>query len=222
MDLVLGAIRAEKVTVLFVEHDMDIVRRYTQRILAFYEGKVIADGEPAAVLADPEVRRYVVGEPAPEDAEAHVLTIEGLDVSIKSVRILRGVALELAPGQLAGLIGRNGAGKTTLMRAIMGALSPAAGTITFDGRPLLRASPPTRAPGSASATCPRTGASSRSSPSRRTCCSAGLGRGAKRTRTSGSRRIYKMIPEVEAAPATARGCSSPAASRSSPRWPAPS
>ncbi len=65
-----------------------------------------------------------------------MLTIEGLDVSIKSVRILRGVALELPPGRLAGLIGRNGAGKTTLMRTIVGALSPAAGSLTLDGRPL--------------------------------------------------------------------------------------
>jgi branched-chain amino acid transport system ATP-binding protein len=69
MDLVLGAIKADKVTVLFVEHDMDIVRRYTQRILAFYEGKVIADGAPATVLADPGVRRYVVGEATPQAAE---------------------------------------------------------------------------------------------------------------------------------------------------------
>jgi ABC-type lipopolysaccharide export system ATPase subunit len=30
--------------------------------LAFYEGRIIADGEPTVVLADPEVRRYVTGE----------------------------------------------------------------------------------------------------------------------------------------------------------------
>jgi branched-chain amino acid transport system ATP-binding protein len=70
MDLVLGAIRADRVAVLFVEHDMDIVRRYAQRVLAFYDGRVIADGSPGAVLAAPEVRRYVVGEAAPGDAEA--------------------------------------------------------------------------------------------------------------------------------------------------------
>ncbi|HEY6097788.1 MAG TPA: ABC transporter ATP-binding protein [Anaeromyxobacter sp.] len=63
MDLVLGAIRAENVTVLFVEHDMEIVRRYTHRVIAFYEGKTIADGAPEKVLDDPGVRRYVVGEP---------------------------------------------------------------------------------------------------------------------------------------------------------------
>jgi branched-chain amino acid transport system ATP-binding protein len=65
MDLVLGAIRAEKVTVLFVEHDMEIVRRYTHRILAFYEGRIIADGPTAEALQNPDVRRFVVGdEPA--------------------------------------------------------------------------------------------------------------------------------------------------------------
>lgn len=62
MDLVLAAIKADGVTVLFVEHDMDVVRRYVGRILAFYEGRIIADGAPAAVLAHPDVRRYVVGE----------------------------------------------------------------------------------------------------------------------------------------------------------------
>jgi len=68
MDLVLEAIRAEGVTVLFVEHDMEVVRRYVQRILAFYEGRIIADGAPAEVMAHPEVRRLVVGE-ARQDAE---------------------------------------------------------------------------------------------------------------------------------------------------------
>ncbi len=62
MDMVMEAVRAQKVTVLFVEHDMDIVTRYTQRVLAFYEGRVIADGLPAAVLGDIEVRKFVTGE----------------------------------------------------------------------------------------------------------------------------------------------------------------
>ncbi len=64
MDMVMEAVRAQGVTVLFVEHDMEIVGRYTQRILAFYEGRIIADGEPAKVLADAEVRKYVTGEAA--------------------------------------------------------------------------------------------------------------------------------------------------------------
>jgi branched-chain amino acid transport system ATP-binding protein len=62
MDMVMDALRTQGVTVLFVEHDMEIVSRYTHRVLAFYEGRIIADGEPAAVLDDGEVRKYVIGE----------------------------------------------------------------------------------------------------------------------------------------------------------------
>jgi branched-chain amino acid transport system ATP-binding protein len=65
-----------------------------------------------------------------------VLTVSALDVSIQSVRILRGVGLSVRKGQLAGLIGRNGAGKTTFMRTIVGALAPAKGEIALDGRSL--------------------------------------------------------------------------------------
>ena len=68
MDMVMGALKVEGVTVLFVEHDMDIVSRYTHRILAFYEGRIIADGAPETVLADAEVRRYVIGEQVHKEA----------------------------------------------------------------------------------------------------------------------------------------------------------
>jgi len=62
MDRVMAAVREGKVTVLFVEHDMEVVERYTHRVLAFYEGRIIADGDPAKVLDDVEVRKYVIGE----------------------------------------------------------------------------------------------------------------------------------------------------------------
>jgi branched-chain amino acid transport system ATP-binding protein len=66
MDLVMAAVRGADVTVLFVEHDMDVIARYAARVLAFADGRIIADGAPADVLRDPEVRRYVIGE-----ADAH-------------------------------------------------------------------------------------------------------------------------------------------------------
>lgn len=49
-------------TVLFVEHDMDIVERHASRVIAFYAGRVIADDTPAVALAADDVRRYVTGE----------------------------------------------------------------------------------------------------------------------------------------------------------------
>jgi branched-chain amino acid transport system ATP-binding protein len=71
MDMVMEAVLAQKVTVLFVEHDMEIVNRYTQRVLAFYEGRIIADGLPDAVLKDAEVRKYVTGEAQPARSGGH-------------------------------------------------------------------------------------------------------------------------------------------------------
>lgn len=65
MDMVMTALKTQGVTVLFVEHDMEIVSRYTQRILAFYEGRIIADDEPEKVLANADVRRFVIGEHVP-------------------------------------------------------------------------------------------------------------------------------------------------------------
>jgi branched-chain amino acid transport system ATP-binding protein len=64
MDLVMGAASQTGVVVLFVEHDMDIVARYANRVIAFYDGRVIADGKPAEVLRAPDVRRYVIGDEA--------------------------------------------------------------------------------------------------------------------------------------------------------------
>ncbi len=61
MDTVMAAVEGEPVTVLFVEHDMDIVTRYADRVLAFYAGKIIADDAPDEVLSDIEVQRYVTG-----------------------------------------------------------------------------------------------------------------------------------------------------------------
>jgi len=61
MEMVMKGVKAEGATVLFVEHDMEIVARFADRVLAFYDGRIIADAPPQAALRDPEVRRYVVG-----------------------------------------------------------------------------------------------------------------------------------------------------------------
>jgi len=61
MDRVIHAVAPDAATIVFVEHDMDIVSRYADRVVAFYSGRIIADGEPKAVLRDPDVRRYVTG-----------------------------------------------------------------------------------------------------------------------------------------------------------------
>jgi len=51
-----------------------------------------------------------------------MLKVEGLNVSIGPIPIIRDASLAVNEGEMCGLIGRNGAGKTTLLRALMGAL----------------------------------------------------------------------------------------------------
>jgi branched-chain amino acid transport system ATP-binding protein len=61
MDRVIHAVAPDAATIVFVEHDMEIVSRYADRVVAFYQGRILADGDPRDVLKDTEVRRYVAG-----------------------------------------------------------------------------------------------------------------------------------------------------------------
>jgi neutral amino acid transport system ATP-binding protein len=51
----IGALRGQGVTVLFVEHDMDVVTRISDGVVCMAQGRVIAEGTPAEVVADPAV-----------------------------------------------------------------------------------------------------------------------------------------------------------------------
>jgi branched-chain amino acid transport system ATP-binding protein len=61
MDTLVRVLQQSDITTIFVEHDMEVVQRYSRRVLAFENGRVVADGDPASVLADPEVRKAVLG-----------------------------------------------------------------------------------------------------------------------------------------------------------------
>jgi branched-chain amino acid transport system ATP-binding protein len=63
-----------------------------------------------------------------------VLALDTLTVDIQNSRILRGISLKVAAGQLVCLVGRNGAGKTTTFRSIMGYVKVVSGTISFQDR----------------------------------------------------------------------------------------
>jgi peptide/nickel transport system ATP-binding protein len=69
------------------------------------------------------------------------LTVEGVRVAIGDANVLRGISLEVEPGEVRGLVGESGAGKSMLGRAVLGLL-PANATVTsghiaFEGRDLL-------------------------------------------------------------------------------------
>lgn len=66
MDIVMNALQEDKVTVLFIEHDMEIVERYVSRVIAFYQGRIICDETPQEALSDPDVQEFVIGVRNPQ------------------------------------------------------------------------------------------------------------------------------------------------------------
>jgi branched-chain amino acid transport system ATP-binding protein len=71
--VILDLIRALKAkrdrTILLVEHKMDVVRELSDRIVVLHNGQLVADGEPAAVIASPVVQQAYLGV-VPEEAQA--------------------------------------------------------------------------------------------------------------------------------------------------------
>jgi urea transport system ATP-binding protein len=65
-----------------------------------------------------------------------LLQLKNVEADIGGSRILRGVTLEVSPGEVVCLMGRNGVGKTTTLRAIMGLRHIRAGELLFEGQPI--------------------------------------------------------------------------------------
>ena len=118
-------------------------------------------GEQQSPFAPPEATTRIVtvrsqdeAQPVPDgaatapavdeqrDAQAHrshdqgvepLLQVRGLDAGYGSLPVLKGVDLEVQPGETAVLLGLNGAGKTTTVANVCGALQPWGGQIMYDG-----------------------------------------------------------------------------------------
>jgi branched-chain amino acid transport system ATP-binding protein len=70
-----------------------------------------------------------------------VLRLNNLEVKYGQIPALRGINMNADTGEIVALIGANGAGKSTTLKAISGLVSPSAGTIELEGRPLVGLAP---------------------------------------------------------------------------------
>jgi len=61
MDTLVRVLKEGDITTIFVEHDMEVIQRYGERMLVFDTGRVMADGEPEQVLSDPEIKKILLG-----------------------------------------------------------------------------------------------------------------------------------------------------------------
>lgn len=69
-----------------------------------------------------------------------MLKVENIEYKTKQIKILRGVSLQVHPGEFVGVIGPNGSGKSTLLKNIYRMLTPTSGEILLDGKSLIKMS----------------------------------------------------------------------------------
>ncbi|MEV5970449.1 ABC transporter ATP-binding protein [Streptomyces sp. NPDC051921] len=64
------------------------------------------------------------------------ITAESLSWSVAGTTVVRGVSVDVAPGETVGLVGPNGSGKSSLLRCLAGLRVPDTGTVRYDGVPI--------------------------------------------------------------------------------------
>jgi branched-chain amino acid transport system ATP-binding protein/branched-chain amino acid transport system permease protein len=79
------------------------------------------------------------GEFVPEFQANALLSVHDLHRSFGGLKAVDGISFEVQRGGITGLIGPNGAGKSTALGLVAGAIAPSAGTVSFDGRDITRA-----------------------------------------------------------------------------------
>ena len=144
--------RKNGMSMLFITHDLGIVRKIADRVCVMTGGKIVETGPTAAIFDNPQheyTRHLLAAEPKgkPPAADAGAATVmAGEDVkvwfpirkgffrkTVDHVKAVDGIDVTVRAGQTLGVVGESGSGKTTLGLALARMIS-SNGTIRFDGR----------------------------------------------------------------------------------------
>jgi microcin C transport system ATP-binding protein len=143
---------SENMGLLFITHDLGIVRRIADRVCVMKDGEIVESGPTAEIFANPRhpyTRKLLAAEPSgapdpvPENAEV-IAEAEALRIwfpiqagvlrrTVGHVKAVNAASLTLRAGETLGIVGESGSGKTTLALAIM-RLIASEGRISFRGQ----------------------------------------------------------------------------------------
>ena len=140
-----------RMAMLFITHDLGIVRKIADRVCVMYQGKIVEEGPTERIFADPQhsyTQHLLAAEPKgrPPAANANapvVMEADNLKVwfPIKTgffrrttdhVKAVDGIDITVRAGQTVGVVGESGSGKTTLGLALCRMIS-SQGEIRFEG-----------------------------------------------------------------------------------------
>lgn len=131
LDLIDTVVRRRGMGLLFISHDMPVVRHMTQEVLVFRAGSIEpADSAYSRKLLNPTLPTLAT---APREVGAPVVTLRGVSVTRGTTKALRNVNLEVRRGERIGIVGGSGSGKTTLLHVIAGLRGVDSGEVRING-----------------------------------------------------------------------------------------